>query len=342
MGPRLDLEFYASPFYYISREEEFIFWIKVKLHNQDPITLDIAGSVLDPLAIFAEGRIQLFETDTGYPAPLQNIPSRYSNQEQPLTIDPQRGSFLICWSTTPERGDREKYLFNAFQPAPNTRYTLRYQSHGLTKWYPGTPEAPDLEAPVDPLTVSIQGPETFNFLTQISLPGKPPLTTCLSTSQPICALSGDPPFTISILWTLTSLQSITALRTVDRGRPLDIEIRDLQRNSRRIGLQSTYIGGDESPPEETELIHLTPGRPFRQSYTLSTETRAGGLRSSDMRGLATGFRYSTNMRKVRWRWRFDDEIDEWTRNDEGKLRAMLLEKPAVEFQPEGRVEFEVE
>ena len=341
MEPRIDLEFYASPFYFKSLEEEFVFWIKIKLHNHEPITLNTSGTILDPEAIFAQGLVQITEAHTGSLVTLQRN-AHEENREHRLAIDPQRGSFLVCWSSIPGRGDREKYPFDAFQPASNTRYILQYKAHGFKDWYPVSLRTSAASpSPSKPLAVDIKGPQAFTFLAQDGLPPQPPLKTTISTSQPTCSLSGQPPFTISVLWALTTQRSIIALRTVDRGRPMDIEIRDLQRNSRRIGLLSSWVGEDVDPPEQTELVRIGPDGSFLQTYTLSKEAKAGGLRGSDMQGFVTGNKYSINMRSVRWRWRFEDEIDEDIRKDESRLKAWMMEWPAKEFRPEGKAEFAV-
>lgn len=64
MQPHIDVEILAEPFCILNGEREFNIWFKYKLHHQESITVDVAGSVLDPAAAFTKGRFEVIDAGT--------------------------------------------------------------------------------------------------------------------------------------------------------------------------------------------------------------------------------------------------------------------------------------
>lgn len=91
-----------------------------------------------------------------------------------------------------------------------------------------------------------------------------------------------------------------------------IEIRDPQRNGRRIGPPSIIISTEESSSrdedEDTVLLRITPNEPYRHSYTFSTKPEVNGLRSSDTHNLKSGNSYELTLRRAGWWWMYEDEM----------------------------------
>ena len=67
---------------------------------------------------------------------------------------------------------------------------------------------------------------------------------------------------------------------------------------------------------------------------LTTEKRQHGFISLDMYHLVSGKAYEMNLRRMKWRWLYDDEIEDTVLQDVGKLRQVLWAEPHVEFRPD--------
>ena len=341
--PQLDLELLAEPFCFFSREREFNIWLKFRLHHQKAITVVSTGSIFDPAAAFSEKRIEIIDKETGQKV---NFPAQgpahqtIESKESTLTLEPECGSYFF-WSTSPET-KWHKFPFDISGLAPNRKYIVRYHSHGLTKWSPGRHLFhPNIEVQHEPIVVNLLKDTAFKFTTRSSLPPRPPVTSNLSTSTPICALSGAPSLTVFIDWKLDGDRPIWALMAQPKGLNIGFEIRDPERKDRRIGPSPDLVGTDEEEGESLpneEILRLGSEDVFRQSYTLSTEKKGNGLLNSDTWNLVGGKTYHLTLRKRTWRWQYEDQLDAAVLQDEAGMRAMLQEEPWVEWKPDCRAE----
>lgn len=128
--------------------------------------------------------------------------------------------------------------------------------------------------------------------------------------------------------------------TQSGGFNIGLEIRDPERKGRRIGPSPDWFCGDEeeSRQAEEDLLRFEQGKAFQQSYTLSVEAKENGLLHSDTWNLVSGKTYRLTLRKSKWRWLYEDELEAAVLQDEAKLRSILSEEPRVEWKPECRAE----
>lgn len=169
--------------------------------------------------------------------------------------------------------------------------------------------------------------------TSTSSTSNPPVTISPTTSPSTCALSGSPAFTVTIEWTLRGARPIWALISLNSGRTYGIEIRDPQRNGRRIGPPATFIADEgiltiQDDDEDVTLARIAPNEPCRISYTFSTEPKAGGLRGSDTDKLRSGMSYELTLRETCCRWMYEDEMEV---HDEFERRLKLRGQPLALF-----------
>ncbi len=180
------------------------------------------------------------------------------------------------------------------------------------------------------------------FTTRQALPTALPVTASISTSAPTCSLSGEPPFTIFINWTLDGNDPISALMTQVATQNIGIEIRGPERGGRRIGPQPDWMEDDGEPPRELKLLRLRQGISFQQSYTLSAKPKLKGLVHADTWNLSSGTTYELALRRMEWRWLDDKQLPDVVLQDEEKLKELLWEEPPVEFRLDCRLEFRAE
>ena len=137
MLPQFDFELITSRYCFLSRERDFRFLIKFRLHHEVPITLVTTGTIFDPAAAFAQGRVEVIDAETGEKVPFLNnnsVSNDSQTEESFLNLQPENES-SISWNTMP--GDRwHKYPFDISGLVPDRTYTLRYRDHGFTKWFP--------------------------------------------------------------------------------------------------------------------------------------------------------------------------------------------------------------
>ena len=137
-------------------------------------------------------------------------------------------------------------------------------------------------------------------------------------------------------------RAICALLTRENGHNIGIDIRDMERNGRRIGPPADGMYGDidESPPDEEELLRLERrGDVFSQSYTLATEPKCKGLVNADTWNLRSGKIYALTMRTSKWQWLYEDNLEEGVLQEPAKVMGILRREPRVEWKPDCRVEF---
>ncbi|KAL2060152.1 hypothetical protein VTL71DRAFT_9974 [Oculimacula yallundae] len=163
---------------------------------------------------------------------------------------------------------------------------------------------------------------------------QPQISTILTTSYPTCALSGQPAFTVTTTYECTASKPIWALVRLWADYSGGIEIRDPQRNHRRIGGGSTLIADewdeDALDLEDTSLVRLEPGQKFSTQYTVSVVPKADGLRNSDIRLMVPGNTYEITIKKQRWRWMFEDEMDK--EMDIEERRTILKNRDVAEWK----------
>jgi len=178
-------------------------------------------------------------------------------------------------------------------------------------------------------------------------PSRPPISTSVATSSAVCHLSGDPPFTVTTTYRHTGTsdnkagESIWALIYLSSHNGKGIDIRDPQRQNRRMGPSSTNISDewdeDDHDVEDSLLVRLQPGQEICTSYTFSVVAKAGGLRNSDIRNMIAGNNYEITLKKRRWRWMFENQMDATTKD---QRREILERQKAIEWEVDCKAEFE--
>jgi len=169
----------------------------------------------------------------------------------------------------------------------------------------------------------------------------PPISISLITSSPTCYLSGSPPFSVSIVWTLSGSRPIWALIPFNTKFTCGIEIRDPERNGRRIGPPSIGISDEDSDVDDGDsaVAKITTDEPYRHTYTLTTKPKAGGLRSSDTWNLKSGKLYHLTLRKMTCKWMYEDEMRE---GDDAERRKKLEKQLAALLKPDIQATFTAE
>ena len=139
--------------------------------------------------------------------------------------------------------------------------------------------------------------------------------------------------------------SIYALTAKEDGRNIGLEIRDPERNRRRIGPPADleHAGDDHLAGNDEEIfVSLSPkigdSLSFEQAYTFATEERRGGLVHLDVWNLKAGKKYEVTLKRSRWRWMWKDEIE----GDEKTAAELLWQEPFLEWKADCRVEFQAE
>jgi len=352
MQPQIDIDLLASPYCFLDRGAEFNIWLKFRLHYRGPITLVTTGSIFDPAATLIKSRIEIIDAKTGervkFPeVQILAVEEKSRSAEGPALILEPEGESYFFWSTNIP-GDRwREHPFDISGLVPDREYTVRYRDHGITRWFVGSQPAQqetrsEVQTQSAPLTVNLLGEKAPSFTTRQKLPPPPPVSTTMTTSTPICSLSGSPPFTIYLDWKLHSDRAISALLTRENGHNIGLDIRDPERNGRRIGPPADGMYGDvdESPPDEEELLRFQKnGDIFPQSYTLAVEPKRNGLVNADTWNLRSGKTYALTLRKSKWRWRYEDELADGELQDPARVVEILRQEPRVEWKPECRLEF---
>lgn len=183
---------------------------------------------------------------------------------------------------------------------------------------------------------------------------QPPVSTTLTTSSPTCALNGKPPFTATTTYECTTSRPIWALIRLFTDFGGGIEIRDPQRKHRRMGPPSTIVADewdtDALDLDDTVLVRLEPNQKFSTSYTFSVVPKASGIVHSDVRHMAKGNTYEITLRRRRWRWMFEDEMEVWVvvgeemseeeeEEEREERRQMLRKKEVMEWEVDCMVTF---
>ena len=361
MQPQIDIELVTTPFCFLDRGREFDIWLKYRLHYREPITIDAAGSIFDPAAAFLNGRIEVIDVETGDKIPYPGIEEQDSTNARDdapevldgLVLNPEEGSYFF-WSTNIPASKWHECRFDMSNLAADRRYSVRYHSHGISHWRSGShptqpgPASDDERQQGDSLIINLIGEQSPFFRTRQTVRPVPPVIASLSTSTSTCSLSGEPPFTVFLKWQLDSDRAIYGLMTREKGRNIGLEIRDPERNGKRIGPTSDLMCGDEDYEEGTteEEVFVRLGRPdddcLVESHTLTAERKRGGLRNSDLWNLKSGKAYDLTLRKSRWRWLYDDEFEKDELQDTEKTIKRLREEPQSEWKPHCRARFHAE
>ena len=353
MQPQIDIALAASPFCILNRKEEFSISLSYKLHYQEPITIQSLGSIFDPAAIFATNRIEVLDTVTKGAVNSATVPEKSSDEKQDhsFVLKPEVMSYFF-WTTSIQPARWHEYPFDISNLTPNRKYTIAYRNHGISQWYSGSHSSleetrSNTEAqPGDSIQVSLVGDHCTQFAVREAIRPPPPVTASLSTSTPTCSLSSNPPFTVFLTWKLYEKRPIYALVTRESGRVIGIEFRDPEKNGRRIGPPPDVQQGDvdNAPCNDEEIFVLLNGLEdgFLQEYTLATEVRQNGLLPSDTWNLKNGKQYEMTLRKSKWRWLYQDEVQEEVRQDEAKVVEVLRQEPCSVWKPVSRAKLHVE
>jgi len=172
-------------------------------------------------------------------------------------------------------------------------------------------------------------------------PEQPPVSTSLKLSSPLCAIDGNPPFTISTTYACNTSRPIWALFPLFTYFCGGIKIRDPARNHRRIGPDPTFLQEVDLNTlnlEDTLLVRLEPEREHSTSYTLAVVPKANGILHSDVHMFVKGHQYEVTLRKRQLRWMFEDEMPD--RMTEAERRELLKEKAPLEWRPDCCLPFE--
>lgn len=349
MQPQIDLELVASPHcLLLSREQDYTFCVKFCLRHREPITIATPGTLFDPAAAFAQGRIEVIDAASGEKVNFlrENSTGEDSLTETSLLFLLPGKAGALRWSTVSAE-KQQVNLFDISGLSPHRKYVISFHDLGLTDWFPGTQEKQrelqpnvGLDAKSESISVNLLGkPPTFS--TRPALPPAPPVSVSVWTSAPTCSLSGEPPFTVFVNWKLGNDHPISALMIQSLlVRNIGIEIRDPERRRRRLGPHPEWLEcGDEEPPKTVELLRLSRSVLFQQSYTLSAKPKLKGLVSADTRNLVSGNTYEITLREMNWRWLYDNQLPDAVLKDKEKLKEALWQEPTVQFRPECKIEF---
>ena len=350
MEPQIDIELMASPFCLLNREEKFSIYMKYRFHYREPITIETLSSIFDLAATFANNRIEILDPDTQGAVVFENL-SRDKiqvKQDESLILQPELERYWH-WKMSTQQSSWHEYPFDISRLYPDRKYTVTYRNHGISQWYHGSYHSlhdipKDIEVqPGESIQVNLIGNTRPQFTSRESLRPPPPVTASLSTSAPICATSGDPPFTVSLIWRLHSSRPIYALVLREEGRNFGLEIRDPERNGRRVGPPPNVLQGDmdDAISNDEEIYVALNGLEdgFSEDYTLDTKERQGGRLPTDTRNLKSGKEYHVTLRENHWRWLYQDEVQENFRSDEAKLIEVLKEEPHSKWKSDSRVTF---
>ncbi|KAI9802278.1 MAG: hypothetical protein M1833_001784 [Piccolia ochrophora] len=348
MEPQIDLELHASPFFFLEGGPEFNVWIVFKLRFYEPLTLSTTSTIFDTAAAFTRNRLEIIDVGTGEKVKLRRdkaIAASDPPENSILTLNPDIEKYRH-WSTAPSAGPR-RILLDEFDLVPGKRYAVQYRESGITHWSLGSGDdhrASDFETQANqkPIHVNLVSTEPPIFITRERMPSPPPLSATLSTSAPRCALSGEPPFTCFVNWALDGDRPICALLTQTTSSNIGLEIRDPKRRGRRIGPPSDWLGDEGSPPEEIEFVRFGRGSQFLQSYVLKTEAKQDGLVNSDTWNLHSGKTYELTLRSTKWRWLYEDELNDEVLQSDLQCKAALRREPSVELLSECRASFRAE
>ena len=281
MQPQIDIELMANPFCFLDRKEEFSIYIKYRLHYQESITFKSLGSIFDPASTFAKNRIEVLDTDTQELVVFGNRSSDKSEakQAESLFLKPELGSCSV-WTLSTQQTRWHEYPFDISRLKPDRKYTVTYRDHGISQWFHGCyhsledkPSNIDAQ-PSNSIQVNLVGNLRPQFTTRAAPRPPPPITASLSTSTPTCALSGKPPFTILLTWKLREKRPIFALVLHEEGRNFGLEIRNPEKNGRRIGPPPNVQQGDmdDATSNDEEIFVAINGleNSFAEEYTLET------------------------------------------------------------------------
>lgn len=103
-----------------------------------------------------------------------------------------------------------------------------------------------------------------------------PLLATLHLDPRICSLSGNPPFTITIIYTCVASRPIWALVSLfSEAGGYHIRIRDPSRGNGRIGVHSVWVDDDDPPEahEDAQIAKLDPGGQFKVPYTFDVQDK---------------------------------------------------------------------
>lgn len=343
MQPQLDIALFASPFCFLNREEKFTLTLGYRFHYRETIAIDTDGSIFDPAATFVKNRIEVSDTITGetvHFAFVQENPAKEDRKDS-FILKPEVGSYFL-FTTTVESPKRREYPFEIANLGSNRRYTVAYRDHGISQW---SSQSQPTAQPGDSIQVNLIGNRHPQFSTRDAMRPPPPVTAALSPETPICDLSGALPFTVILTWKLNSTRPIYALITQAEGFKIGLEIRDPEKNGRRIG-PPPDLGPEEdgatSNDEDILVILDDPAQWFSQAYTFQTKERRNGVTHSDTWNVKSGKKYELMLRKRKWRWIYQDEIEVAVPVDRVKVEEALRQEPYSQWKPECRAEFQAQ
>ena len=171
-----------------------------------------------------------------------------------------------------------------------------------------------------------------------------PVSATIRGSAETCHRSGNPPFSVTIIFECTIGATIWVLRPLFTDFCEGVEIRDPARNHRRVGPMSTSFVDDTGPADsetyDTELLRLEPRQQVTRTYTFTTERKAHGLRHNDFISLTVGNTYELTIRSQKWWWNFEEALSGSHSVEEKK--AMLSSQPATEWKPNCMTTFVLE
>jgi hypothetical protein len=380
--PRIKIELKISdryrgePFYYFSDPEmrNFVIELSYTLKADETITIPSGHTLFDPKTAFQEGCIVIVDLETRERvafcareekdrnlSPANDFFESMDRDEEKLVVLKPNETHSIYWCTNLERV-RIDTMWNLTLPVldlkasnikPNREYQLRYQSHGIQKWFWGdrSKDARRLskEAGESPSKLLIQNISRFsrepdtdvNFQTRLVPPSPPPLLATIWASSKDCDLSGDPPFTVFVDWTLSGNRPIQILLELKSMSELGLKGHDAENKE---SCCFRYSWEREKQEEELEFLQMKPGDIFRQSYTFTVgnypqkkgerQLQSNARKESNTSGLTSGWRYWLDLEPRNCKWLYEDEVNESLRQSYRTVGRYLDKEPLGEYTPD--------
>jgi hypothetical protein len=168
-----------------------------------------------------------------------------------------------------------------------------------------------------------------------------PVSTNLHLEPSTCSLSGNPPFTITIIYTCITSRPIWVLISLfSEAGGYHIRIRDPSRGNGRIGVHSGRVTDDDPPEpyEDAQVLRLDPEGQFKVPYTFTVDDKSGDLRHSDVWQMKEGNVYFAGHGERRCWWMYADEMEKNLTETE-RRRILVTKGKAERWRPEGRFDF---